>query len=111
MRGLAFGFSIPFASIGSGAKENGAPGLGLFISTRRILGFAPRSGGTGAGSRLVARFLAGNKKKSAASIKFSRKRNATGGFGSFGYGGHFRAVQGFAYRRGKMPVVEAREAA
>lgn len=38
----------------------------------------------------------GNKAKSAATIQNSRARHGKKGIGS-GYGGHFRAVQGFKY--------------
>ena len=38
----------------------------------------------------------GNKAKSAATIQNSRVRHGKKGIGS-GYGGHFRAVQGFKY--------------
>jgi len=49
----------------------------------------------------------GNKAKSGKSINKSGKRNLTGEFGSPGYGGHFRAVQGFAYRRAAMEAKAA----
>ena len=48
----------------------------------------------------------GNKAKSARSIIASGKRNLTGEFGSPGYGGHMRAVQGFRYTRARLGTIE-----
>ncbi len=48
-----------------------------------------------------------NKVRSAESIR----RTSRGATLGIGYGGHFRAVQGFAYRRASMLAAEARKAA
>lgn len=45
---------------------------------------------------VLAVLYGGNKAKSAATIQNSRVRHGKKGIGS-GYGGHFRAVQGFKY--------------
>ena len=48
--------------------------------------------------QVSATLYGGNKAKSAASIAKSAHRNGTmPGLGACGYGGHFRAVQGFLY--------------
>lgn len=61
-------------------------------------------------SQVSCNLFGNNKLRSAASIRRSHAKSGAAPIAG-GYGGHFRAVQGFAYRRGKVPVVEAREAA
>jgi GNAT superfamily N-acetyltransferase len=48
--------------------------------------------------QVSAALFGGSKAKSSRSIRASKKARGTGeDFGSSGYGGHFRAVQGFRY--------------
>lgn len=58
-------------------------------------------------SQTSCEMFGGNKTKSAKSIN----KTTTIIVNSKGYGGHFRAVQGFAYRRSAMLASEARNAA
>jgi GNAT superfamily N-acetyltransferase len=91
--------------------ENEVTGHGQFgdrvragTSTPATRACAPRSAATRSGSRSAPSCTAGSKRKSFQSIKGSHDRLQRKGrkviipSPTAGYGGHFRAVQGFRYR-------------
>jgi hypothetical protein len=58
--------------------------------------------------QVSAALFGGSKAKSSQSIRASKKSRGTGeDFGSSGYGGHFRAVQGFRYYGAKAAASAA----
>ena len=78
----------------TGANRYGRPMPTLFHTSHPGLASALRR--SARWTQVAAKLLGDSKARSIASLQLSAARNGTGNTGT-GYGGHFRAVQGFRY--------------
>lgn len=78
----------------TGANRYGRPMLTLFHTSHPGLASALRR--SARWTQVSARLVGDSKQRSLDSMRLSSARNGTSATGA-GYGGHFRAVQGFRY--------------